>query len=89
MPTLIFHRYKVLLKRLVGDVSAGAICLLLSTIALLNITVMWVVWVGLLLGRVETFQLADMPWTFLCLSSVLGLMFNFLINFGISYTYVA
>ena len=31
--------------------------------------------------------LVDVPWSYLCGSSILGVLFNFAINFGIAYTF--
>lgn len=79
--------YKVLLKLRVGDVGAGAVSVLLSAVALLNAGLLWGIWVALQSTGVENFSWTTIPWTYLCLSAALGLGFNFLINFGIAYTY--
>eukprot|EP00040_Diaphanoeca_grandis_P029185 m.170273 g.170273 ORF g.170273 m.170273 type:complete len:383 (-) comp31606_c0_seq2:125-1273(-) len=79
--------YKVWLKRSLGDAGATTISLLLTTIAVLNAVVLWPVWFLLNRFDVETFVFAEVPWMDVCISSALGLTFNFLINFGILFTY--
>ncbi|KAK3272904.1 hypothetical protein CYMTET_18827, partial [Cymbomonas tetramitiformis] len=78
--------YKVLLKFWVDEASALSITLLLSTIATLNLVLLSGAMLLLLRFRVESLIWESIPWTFLCCSALLSLVFNFLINFGIAYT---
>lgn len=79
--------YKVYLKRRIGDGSATGIALLLTVISFLNVILLWPIWVILDRYTDESFEWNTVPWNWLVISSVLGLAFNFLINFGIAFTY--
>lgn len=77
--------YKTLFKRAVGDATLGEVSLFLSILALISTFVLWVVPLALHLAGVEI--LKQLPWKFLMPNALLGLLFNFLINFGIAFTY--
>jgi len=79
--------YKVCFKRAVGNASLGQVSLFLSLLGLCNATILWVPALVLNLTGVEIAEPGYIPWEFLCGSSVLSLVFNFLINFGVAYTY--
>ena len=59
--------------------------LFVSSIGLFNFLFFWPIILALHYTNVEV--ITDVPWTFLCLSSALGMVFNFAINFGIAYTF--
>lgn len=77
--------YKVLLKWRVGNASLYQMALFLSTLGLFITCVFWPIVVLLHFLGVE--RLENIPWGYICVSSVLGLLFNFAINFGIAYTF--
>lgn len=59
--------------------------LFVSSIGLFNFLFFWPIILALHYTNVEV--IADVPWTFLWISSALGVVFNFAINFGIAYTF--
>lgn len=77
--------YKVLLKWRVGEASMYQMALFLTFIGAFNAVVLFPVLLLLHYTGVET--LNTVPWNYVVLSSILGVLFNFLINFGIAYTY--
>eukprot|EP00117_Sycon_ciliatum_P031580 scpid68923/ scgid24672/ Solute carrier family 35 member F3 len=77
--------YKTLFKRAVGDADIGQVSFFLSTLAALSTFVLWPVVLALAWTGIE--HLHDLPWEFLMPNAILGLLFNFLINFGIAFTY--
>ncbi|XP_070533203.1 solute carrier family 35 member F4-like [Ptychodera flava] len=79
--------YKVFFKKVVGDASLGQVSLFLSLLSLFNLFFLWPVMLALRLTDVEKWLWSDMPWNFLCGSAALSVAFNFLINFGIAFTY--
>lgn len=48
---------------------------------------LWPIILILYFTHVETIEWDNLPWTFLCGSAALGVAFNFLVNFGIAFTY--
>ncbi|XP_030829888.1 putative thiamine transporter SLC35F3 [Strongylocentrotus purpuratus] len=79
--------YKVLFKRFLGDATYGQVSLFLTMLALLNLVLLWPIMLGLYYGKRETLDWNNLPWAFLCGTSALGIVFNFLVNFGIALTY--
>lgn len=77
--------YQVLLKWRVGDASIYQMTLFLSVIGAFNTVTLFPVVLLLHFTGVEI--LYHIPWNFVIWSSILGVIFNFLINFGIAYTY--
>lgn len=59
--------------------------LFLSSLGLFSTCFLWPIPVLLHFLNVEI--VTDVPWTLMCASSVLGIVFNFSINFGIAYTF--
>jgi solute carrier family 35 protein F3/4 len=78
--------YKTMFKRCVGDAPLGQVALFLTTLGLLNAVFLWIIFVSLSATGDEPLT-KSIPWKFLFASAILSLMFNFLINFGIAYTY--
>ncbi|XP_041470973.1 putative thiamine transporter SLC35F3 [Lytechinus variegatus] len=79
--------YKVLFKRFLGDATYGQVSLFLTMLALLNLVLLWPIMLGLYFGKREIMDWNNLPWAFLCGTSALGIVFNFLVNFGIALTY--
>ncbi|XP_077990057.1 solute carrier family 35 member F4-like isoform X2 [Glandiceps talaboti] len=82
-----FVPLKVFFKRVVGDASLGQVSLFLTLLSIFNLLFLWPVMLVLRLTGVENWEWKDMPWDYICGSAALGVAFNFLINFGIAYTY--
>jgi len=59
--------------------------LFLSSLGIFNTLFLWPIPLTLHLLNLEV--ITDIPWTFLCSSSAFGIVFNFSINFGITYTF--
>lgn len=79
--------FKVWFKRIVGDATLGQVSLFLSCLSLLSTVLFWPLIVIFHYTRWEEFKWEDIPWKYLCGNAVLGMIFNFLINFGIAFTY--
>lgn len=79
--------YKVWFKRIVGDATLGQVSLFLSCLGLLSTLLLWPIIVIFHYTHYEDFSWRHIPWKYLCGNAVLGLIFNFLINFGIAFTY--
>uniref|UniRef100_A0A1I7ZW50 EamA domain-containing protein n=1 Tax=Steinernema glaseri TaxID=37863 RepID=A0A1I7ZW50_9BILA len=76
--------YKVLFKKVNGDATLGQVSLFMSGLGLLNATVNIIPTAALYFSGIETIIWANVPWAPLVGSAILGLVFNFLINFGIA-----
>ena len=74
-------------KRVFGDTSANRVSLFLTILGLFNFLLLWPPFEILYFTREEAITWSDIPWDFLCGRSILGLIFNFLINFGIAFTF--
>ena len=59
--------------------------LFLTMLGLFSTFFLWPIAAILHIVGVE--KVIDVPWTYICASSVLGVAFNFSINFGIAYTF--
>eukprot|EP00730_Choanoeca_flexa_P013667 TRINITY_DN5573_c0_g1_i2.p2 TRINITY_DN5573_c0_g1~~TRINITY_DN5573_c0_g1_i2.p2 ORF type:complete len:376 (+),score=34.19 TRINITY_DN5573_c0_g1_i2:1481-2608(+) len=79
--------YKVLLKVYLQDATAASVALFMSLLAMVNLVLLWPVWLLLQQQDVEAFSFDRVPWQALCLGALLSLLVNFLINFGIAFTY--
>ncbi|XP_076814241.1 solute carrier family 35 member F3-like isoform X2 [Clavelina lepadiformis] len=79
--------YKVLFKRMIGEGKLGQVSLFLSLLGLTNALFLWVVFLILYFVGLEKMVADEIPWGYLCGSSSLSLVFNFLVNFGIAFTY--
>lgn len=77
--------YKVCLKRRVGDAGIFQMGLFLTFLGLFNLLAFWPIVVILHFTHVE--PLSHVPWSYVCGSAGLGLLFNFFINFGIAFTF--
>ena len=70
-----------------GDATLGQVSLFLSCLGLLSTLLLWPIIVIFYFTHYEEFSWTLIPWKYLCGNAALGLMFNFLINFGIAFTY--
>ena len=78
--------YKVLFKKFYGDMSIWRVCQFLSYLGLFNLCFSWSIVLLLDFTNAEPLP-KEYPWFFLFGSSVLGLLFDFSINFGIAFSY--
>uniref|UniRef100_A0A914C3Y2 EamA domain-containing protein n=1 Tax=Acrobeloides nanus TaxID=290746 RepID=A0A914C3Y2_9BILA len=76
--------YKVLFKKFNGDASLGQVSLFMTILGLFDLVFNIVPTVILVLTKVERIDFAYIPWWPLIGSALLGLLFNFLVNFGIA-----
>lgn len=74
-------------KRVFGDTSATKVALFLSVLGCFNFLLLWPPFEALYFTKEEAISWNDIPWNFLCGRSALGLVFNFLISFGIAFTF--
>nr|CAB3266245.1 solute carrier family 35 member F3-like [Phallusia mammillata] len=79
--------YKVVFKKVVGNASLGQVSLFLSFLGITNALFLWIVFLILYFVGLEHIVAAEIPWSYLCGSSALSLVFNFLVNFGIAFTF--
>lgn len=79
--------YKVTFKWFAGDGDVSQVSLFLTCLGVLNLLCFWPVMEIMHFTHYEKIYWSDMPWKFLCGSACLGLVFNFLINFGIALTF--
>eukprot|EP00794_Sanderia_malayensis_P017531 gene17531-19281_t len=79
--------YKVLFKRVVGDANVKEVSLFLSCIGIFNLLVLWPIFEILYYTNEEIITWDEIPWSYLCGGAVLGVIFNFFINFGIAITF--
>uniref|UniRef100_A0A7E4V2J0 EamA domain-containing protein n=1 Tax=Panagrellus redivivus TaxID=6233 RepID=A0A7E4V2J0_PANRE len=76
--------YKVLFKKLIGDASLGQVSAFMSGLGLINTTFNFIPTLILVLTDIDTIDFHYVPWGPLVGSAILGLLFNFIVNFGIS-----
>ena len=65
----------------------GQVSLFLSCLGLLSTLLLWPIIVIFHFTRYEEITWGNIPWKYLCGNAFLGIIFNFLINFGIAFTY--
>lgn len=78
---------QVCLKKRVGDADLYQMSLFLSLLGLFNLIAFWPIMITLHFTGVEEFEFRYIPWLPLCLSALCSFAFNFLINFGIAFTF--
>lgn len=78
---------QVCLKKRVGDADLFQMSLFLSFLGLFNLLAFWPIMLTLHLTGVEGFEFHYIPWLPLCVSALTSFAFNFLINFGIAFTF--
>ncbi|GMR33189.1 hypothetical protein PMAYCL1PPCAC_03384, partial [Pristionchus mayeri] len=76
--------YKVMFKWILGDATLGQVSLFMSSLGLMSLFVNAVPALFLIVFNVETLEVSAVPWIVLVGAGLLGLLFNFLINFGIA-----
>ncbi|XP_041988865.1 putative thiamine transporter SLC35F3 isoform X2 [Aricia agestis] len=81
-----FAIFKVLFRKVMGEVSAGQRALFFSLVGGVNAALLWPVWLALVLTRTELLP-ADMPWLALLQASVAMLVFHVMFQFGNLMTY--
>ncbi len=74
-------------KRVVGDANIKEVSIFLSCLGVLNLLTLWPIFEILYFTNEELITWNMIPWQYLCGGAVLGLIFNFLINFGIAITF--
>ena len=79
--------YKVTFKLFIGDGGIEQVSLFLTCLGLLNLLCFWPVLEIMHFTHYERIYWDNIPWSYLCGSAALGLLFNFLINFGIAFTF--
>ncbi|XP_033640772.1 putative thiamine transporter SLC35F3 [Asterias rubens] len=79
--------YKVLFFRVVGKATYGQVSLFLSLLGVFNLVFFCPIMVTLYFTGVEKIDWGNLPGAFLCGKAALGLVFNFLVNFGIAVTF--
>ena len=72
---------------MVGDATLGQVSLFLSCLGLLPTFLFWPIIVIFQFTDYERVSWSHLPWEYLCGTGALALIFNFLINFGIAFTY--
>ena len=77
----------MLFKRLVGEATSGQVSLFLSCVGFISTFLLWPVIVIFQFTEYEHVNWANIPWDYLCGTGALSLIFNYLINFGIAFTY--
>merc|ERR1712087_372252 len=82
--------YKVYFKKIFGDLDVWSVCKFLSFIGAFNLLFLWIIVLILDVSGLESMPSAavrEWPWLFIIGSALAGLTFDFLINFGIAFTY--
>ena len=80
--------YKVMFKKIFGNMNIWYVSKFLFYLGLFNLLLMWIIVLLFELIHVESLVGFDnMPWFYLIGAALLGLTFDFLINFGIAFTY--
>ncbi|TKR81065.1 hypothetical protein L596_015003 [Steinernema carpocapsae] len=82
--TVMAACYKVLFKKVNGDATLGQVSIFMTGLGVINTTVNVIPTATLYVTGMETIVWEHVPWGPLFGSAILGLVFNFLINFGIS-----
>lgn len=79
--------YKVSFKVSIGDAKIHQVSLFLTCLGLINLLGLWPIMEIMHFTRYEHIEWNAVPWPYLCACAVLSVMFNFLINFGIAFTF--
>ena len=79
--------YKVTFKLFIGDGEMRHVSLFLTCLGLINLLCFWPILEIMHFTHYERISWDNIPWSYLCGSAALGLLFNFLINFGIAFTF--
>eukprot|EP00298_Acanthocystis_sp_HF-20_P009670 c18438_g1_i2.p1 GENE.c18438_g1_i2~~c18438_g1_i2.p1 ORF type:complete len:347 (+),score=85.19 c18438_g1_i2:18-1058(+) len=76
--------YKVLLQTRLGNSSVSTVTLLLSLVGVYHFSLIWIL--VLILDYTNIESISNPPWLLIFISILLGLTYNFLVNFGVCYT---
>ncbi|CAM1299804.1 SLC35F4 (predicted) [Pycnogonum litorale] len=79
--------YKVLFKKIVGEVSVGQVSVFFTIISIFNTFLLWPIMLTLLLSGAEVIKWAEIPWFHLIGAVLLILVSNLLGTFGVILTY--
>jgi len=79
--------YQVMFKRIIGNATGNQVAFFLTLLGIVNIVIFWPVLFILDFYNYETLDWNMLPWKFLIGTGVMGAIFNYLVNFGISITY--
>ncbi|XP_065678037.1 solute carrier family 35 member F4 isoform X1 [Hydra vulgaris] len=79
--------YQVSFKRVIGSPSGCQVALFLTVLGSLCFLLFWPVVLIIAYYEYEVIEFSKIPWGFLIGTSLFGVVFNFLINFGISLTF--
>lgn len=79
--------YKVTFKVFIGEGNIEQVSLFLTCLGLINLLCFWPILEAMYFTHYEHINWHHIPWSYLCGSAALALLFNFLINFGIAFTY--
>uniref|UniRef100_A0A0K0F0G7 EamA domain-containing protein n=1 Tax=Strongyloides venezuelensis TaxID=75913 RepID=A0A0K0F0G7_STRVS len=76
--------YKVLFKRIIGNANLGQVSMFMTGLGFMNLVINIFPCIFLIIYNKETIEFDYVPWFPITGSSLLSLLFNFLINFGIA-----
>ncbi|OQV13276.1 putative thiamine transporter SLC35F3 [Hypsibius exemplaris] len=79
--------YTISFKRIVGNARPDQVCLFLTLVATFTAVVLWPVILILHYTAEEEIIPELIPWPYMMGSCTLGVAFNFLLNFGVAFTY--
>ena len=79
--------FQVLFKKAMGDASGAQVALFLTLIGLTNTVLFWPILFLMDYMEWEVIIIKDIPWVNLNGTAVLNMIFNYLVNFGISITF--
>jgi len=79
--------YKVMFKKVMGEVTLGQVSLFFTIIGIINTVVLWPLVLLLYFTGAETLDISNLPWVQLCGSALLSLAANLLANISIIFTF--
>ena len=74
-------------KRVMGTPTGAQVALFLTLLGFINFFLFWPLVLVMDYFKYEKLEWNDMPWKFLVGTGLLGVVFNYLVNFGISITF--
>ncbi|CAH1776197.1 unnamed protein product [Owenia fusiformis] len=81
--------YKVLFKKILGEVTYCQVSIFFTFLGLCNIVIMWPILLAVYYSNGEPMDWNNMPWGYLSGSAALALLFNLVVSFGIGITHEA
>uniref|UniRef100_A0A0K0DZS5 EamA domain-containing protein n=1 Tax=Strongyloides stercoralis TaxID=6248 RepID=A0A0K0DZS5_STRER len=76
--------YKVFFKKILGNANLGQVSIFMTGLGFMNLFINIIPCIFLIFFKKEKIEISFVPWLPLIGSSLLSLLFNFLINFGIA-----